>query len=214
MEKVGLLGGTFDPIHSGHIQLALTARAEGQLDRVVLIPAGDPPHKESTDITPYHHRLEMVRIAIRDHGELSCSDMESGISSPSYTIDTIRRLQRSAIPSSRYFFIIGIDAFLDIRSWKSYRELLSRVNLLVASRQGYSDPQLSDELRSSLGYTRDGTLWRGAAGLQDVLFLKSPIDQVSSSEIRLRLASGVSEAPGAIDGKVLSYIAEHRLYSQ
>lgn len=210
MEKIGLFGGTFDPVHAGHVQVACAAVEEMELDRVLMIPAVVPPHKEHHRIAPLEHRAEMIRLELADHDKIELSLVEADLPTPSYTIDTVKLFQEQYPPTTRFYFIIGADAFIDILSWKAYRELLDRVTLLVADRQGF-DEELFRELQDKLHYSADGNRWRHCGGFNDIVFLNSSIKDVSSSFIRERLARREGRVDG-ISAAVQEYIEFNMLY--
>lgn len=211
MERVGLLGGTFDPVHAGHLQLAQTARDELQLDRVLLIPAAGPPHKCSVEVTSFRHRREMLLLALQGAEGLEPCFVEGELPVPSYTIDTVQWLQSCHGNLVEYYFIIGVDAFADLLSWKAYRELLRRVTLIVARRRGFTDNDRLREIAESLGYSRSSTRWTSARGLCDIYFLQSIPPEISSSHIRTQLAAGSTAVEG-VHPLVLRYAARHQLY--
>ncbi|WP_240910085.1 nicotinate (nicotinamide) nucleotide adenylyltransferase [Desulfopila sp. IMCC35008] len=210
MTRIGLYGGTFDPVHIGHTQLAEAAICEAGLDRVLMVPAVVPPHKSERTVTPFDHRVEMVRLALVDHPGIELSLIESELPTPSYTIDTVRLLQRLLPTTTELHFIIGIDAFVEITSWKSYGELLSRVSLLVAMRQGLC-PQLLEKVRDELSYSKVAKRWVHSGGRKDIFFLSSPIADISSSTIRKQLLSGAFQVEG-IPNQVMQYIQANNLY--
>ena len=136
MAKIGIFGGTFNPIHNGHLIVGRDIRRGFSLDIVCLIPAAVPPHKESRDVAKAEYRLEMTRLAVEDDLDFSVSDVELKRSGPSYTIDTIGHFESVLPDDSELFFIVGMDAFLDIETWKSYKDLFQEVPFIVMSRPG------------------------------------------------------------------------------
>jgi nicotinate-nucleotide adenylyltransferase len=212
MPRIGLFGGTFDPVHDGHLQLAQAARKELELGKVLLIPAAGPPHKCSVEVTPFIHRREMLRIALVSADSLELCLIEENLPTPSYTIDTVRYLQAEDNDNTDLYFIIGADAFVDLLSWKSYRELLQRVTLAVASRKGFRHEQKLVEIASALGYVREDHIWRHRRGGKDIVFLKDSPAEVSSSRIRELLGAGCTEIDG-LNAEVLQYIQRNSLYT-
>lgn len=210
IRKIGLLGGTFDPVHKGHVQLAEAAVVELGLEKVLFIPAAYPPHKRGEYITPFAHRVEMLRIALSGHQHIELSLIEGALPVPSYTIDTIRYLQANTAKDIDYYFIIGLDSFLDILNWKLYGELLSRIDLVVAVRSGVSDHSMHD-IASALEYRRAGDIWYGREGMKDIRFLQKVPLAISSSEIRANLLRGCN-CTGKIHKDVLAYIRQQQLY--
>jgi nicotinate-nucleotide adenylyltransferase len=166
--NIGLLGGTFDPIHHGHIALAKAARDRFELGRVYFVPANVPPHKQKQFVSSYFHRYSMVVLAttgekafvpsLLEAPEGTSSSLISGkarksensIGAANYTIDTVRRLKRELKKSDRLFFLIGIDAFKDIAKWRESEALLRECEFVVASRPGYSLADIASFLPESL----------------------------------------------------------------
>lgn len=213
MQNIGLLGGTFDPIHDGHLQLADAARTEVGLDKVLLLVAAGPPHKARDNVTPFHHRKRMLELALRDTDYVEPCFIEGDLPVPSYTIDTMRYLFNRDGDTVSYSFIVGIDAFADFLSWKEYRQLLTLVQLIVARRKGFSRESALDAIMIQLGYRSDqaGTSWEAQSGLKDIYFLDSQPDDISSSWIRSKLRAGAVEVNGLCP-EVLQYIQRNGLY--
>jgi nicotinate-nucleotide adenylyltransferase len=185
--RLALFGGTFDPIHNAHLAIARTAAAHFQLDRVLFIPAAHPPHKAGVTYAPYEDRVRMAELACAGEPRFEVSRLEEN-TARSYSIDTIQKV-RALQPSAALFFIIGADAFAEIRTWHRWRDVAAAVHFLVVSRPGhlYETPP---EVRASR---------------LDTLDLP-----VSSSQIRRQLASG--HRPAEVPRAVLDYIAEKGLY--
>jgi len=168
--NIGLFGGSFDPIHRGHICLAQAAVTRCSLHKVLFVPAGVPPHKQKHPLTPFVHRYAMVALATQSEKKfapslLEAPDLEVALSGkhkgkgrPNYTIDTIRRLKATLRKSDKLFFLIGIDAFRDIAKWHEARALLAECEFVVASRPGYSLRDVAGalpvDLRPSAAVTR------------------------------------------------------------
>ncbi|MGV7220430.1 MAG: nicotinate-nucleotide adenylyltransferase [Nitrospinales bacterium] len=134
--KVGIYGGTFDPVHLGHINLALQAKTQFLLDKVVFIPANTSPHKESQPVTAAFHRLAMLTMALEDYSNFYTSTIEINRKGTSYTVDTLEMLGES-MNNSDLYLIMGADSFLELNTWKEYRRLTSLVNILVGNRPGF-----------------------------------------------------------------------------
>src|SRR5437899_6502854 len=135
--KLGLYGGAFNPIHRCHLLVAETARSRLGLHTVLFIPTGDPPHKPPSDFIPAKHRLEMVRLAITPYPYFQLSDIETRREAKSYTIDTVQSLKDTYAPDARLVFIIGLDAFLELPSWREPERLLESCDFAVISRAGF-----------------------------------------------------------------------------
>lgn len=142
MKKIGILGGTFDPIHNGHISLAQDAQEQANLDQVLFVPAKLQPFKLHKQVTNSKHRMAMVCLAIEKHTGFSASSIELDLPEISYTCNTMKRLQMNVFPGDKLFFITGTDAFLKINKWKHAEELLKNYSFIVGSRPGYREAEL------------------------------------------------------------------------
>ncbi|HKT33876.1 MAG TPA: nicotinate-nucleotide adenylyltransferase [Nitrospira sp.] len=219
MSSVGVLGGTFNPIHAGHLAIAHQAREALGLDRVVLIPTGDPPHKPHQHLAPAKDRYEMVRLAIASDPSLSISDVELRRPGKSYTIDTIRLLQHEYGHEARLFFLIGLDAFVEIPTWRDPETLLTLCSFVVLSRPGLSFqalsalpllPPIPHESLMDLDAGRSRRL-DVSLGSQSLICLHLPPNTVSASDIRARIAQGIPTA-NLLPPTVESYILQHHIY--
>lgn len=194
--RIGLFGGSFDPIHYGHILPVRAARDELRLDRVVYLPTGRPPHK-GPRVAPAGRRLAMVELALAGEDGFVASDYELDDSRPSYTIDTVDRFRKEQ-PDDDFVLVVGADSWTQLESWREWRRLLTSVELAVLVRPGWEPGQLHGE--------RAEAVHRGR-----VRFVANqPID-VSSRELRERLRRG-EEVSGEIPDLVLDYIHQHDLY--
>jgi len=209
-KKIGLLGGTFDPIHYGHLQLAESALVECRLDKVVFIPSALPPHKKGAAITSFSHRLAMLTLAGQGVNGFECNSIEGELAIPSYTIDTLRELLKHYKSDCQLYFMIGADAFLDILTWKSYQKVLQSVKFILSRREGYKETNLSDLLKK-LGYTSSDGSWSGKDGKKDIYILDRLPENISSSGIRTKIKQGES-VQGLLPKLVIEYIQKHKLY--
>ncbi len=135
MTKIGILGGSFNPIHAGHMRMAVEAREAAGLERVLLVPAGEPPHKSSEGMLPFAHRLRLVELAVRGVPGLSASGVEGSRPGPSYTVDTLTAL-REKMPEDELHFIMGSESFLALPNWKRGLEIPHLCSLCVVLRRG------------------------------------------------------------------------------
>jgi len=189
-KRIGLFGGTFDPIHYGHLIAAEQARDQMKLDEVWLMPAKIPPHKTRTDIASEQHRLRMVELAVADHPTFRVSDIELQREGPSYTVDTMRAI-RQKFPHDDFWFIIGGDMVEMLPKWYRFEELRTMVHFIGLSRSG---AQYNQDAVSSY-----------------VTFVEMPTINISSTMIRQRVQEGISIrylVPDAVE----RYIKEQRLY--
>ncbi len=210
--KIGILGGTFDPVHSSHLELAEAAQSEFSLDKVLFIPAAVPPHKITTRVTPFKHRVRMVEIACELYGSFECSSIEGEMAKPSYTIDTIKSLLSGMGQKNRLYFIIGSDAFLDILTWKSYGEILRLVSLLVSRRRGVDESRLSDLARVLEYNSADRSVWTGKTGYKDICFLGQSPSYLSSTMVKKFIDDDLMMKK-IIPDRVAEYIKKNKLYS-
>jgi nicotinate-nucleotide adenylyltransferase len=175
--RLGLLGGTFDPIHYGHLVAAEESCFRLQLDRVLLIPAGQPPHKLGRRVSPAEQRLAMVRLAAADNPALAVSTIELERQGPSYSVDTVAAVREQAGPSVELFFIVGTDALPDLLTWYQPRRLLQLCTLAVVSRPGY--PFDLSHLVTTL-----------PEAAERIVPVSAPELAISSSDLRARVAAG------------------------
>jgi nicotinate-nucleotide adenylyltransferase len=210
--KIGLFGGTFDPIHWGHLRSAEEAREAFGLDRVLFIPAAEPPHKRQGAATPARDRASMVRLAIASHPGFRLSEVEIARGGRSYTIETLRYFRRYQ-PHHAYYFIIGLDAFAEIGSWKEYEQLFPLSHFIVTSRPGADSGRfgrLPVALRRLFCYDRKKKAYRHASGTY-VFFLKLTDIAISASDIRRRMRAG-SSIRYLVPPYVDRYTRRQRLY--
>ena len=197
--NIGVMGGTFDPIHKGHLLIAEEARTRLNLAETLFVPAGEPWLKANSPITAAAHRVEMVRLAIADKPYFKLSTMEIERAGPSYTVDTIAQLKAQLGAGNELFFILGWGSLAELPQWREPDRLIKLCYLVVAPRPGYPAPDLK-ELEAAI------------PGLsQRVMLMKGPEVDISASEIRSRVARGLyirHLVPKSVDG----YIKEHRLY--
>jgi nicotinate-nucleotide adenylyltransferase len=145
-KRLGLFGGTFNPIHYGHLRSAEEVCQALALTRLWFIPASHPPHKTAPGITPFEVRLEMSRLAVGDHPVMSVSDLEGRRPGQSYSIETLRQIRREVGPTWDLYFILGLDAILEIAAWKDYQDLFTLCHFVVLDRPGYDRQRLEEVL--------------------------------------------------------------------
>jgi nicotinate-nucleotide adenylyltransferase len=211
MKKIGLFGGTFDPVHNGHLAVGRAALRQLGLDTLYFIPASLPPHKSDQLITPFPHRAAMLRLAVQGEPRFVVSDIEGLRSGPSYTIDTLLQFRQNLGPEADFFFIIGLDAFADITTWKKYRELLNRTSFVVIDRQSHACRSVAQEVgRCFPDYQEeDRGIWSKAGSRRIYSLAMDPVP-VSSSMIRDRLRRG--ESIGDLTpASVVDYLQVNRL---
>jgi len=212
MKKIGLLGGTFDPVHTGHLHLAGQAQKFFNLEKVVFIPAYRSPHKLALEPVSCEHRLAMLTLALDGLPRFSMDKIEINKNEVSYTIETLKELQ-SNHPDWNMFLILGADAFQAIDTWKQCSQLLDYCNLLVGTRPG-AELQVSDTVKNKLALSASATDVKVFKNLKKgtgvTFFQISPLD-ISSKEIRQRIHRG-EEVKNLLPPSVDHYIMQHRLY--
>jgi len=199
VKNIGLMGGTFDPIHMGHLVTAEEARQQFALDRVVFVPAGYPPHKEKGAVTDPEHRYLMTTLAVMSNPFFTVSRVEIERKEASYTINTVRYFAER-LPGRRLFFITGADAILEILTWKDYRELLELCTFIAVTRPGYPLDQVCDTVAPKI-----------PGLLEKVHFLEIPALAISSTYIRERVSRGLT-IKYLTPEPVEQYIHKHGLY--
>lgn len=192
------MGGTFDPIHNGHLILAEHSRVVFDLKKVLFIPTGKPPHKEE-DISSMNHRYNMTLLAINTNPYFYLSSIEIQREGTTYTIDTIKSLQ-SKYKNTEFYFIIGSDSFYNIHKWKDYKELLSLCKFIVAKRPDIDDQRLEDKAKEFNQKYKDS-----------IYILEAPLIDISSTRIRDRVKSGLS-IKYLVPETVEFYIKQNKLY--
>ncbi len=196
--RVGILGGTFNPPHIGHLVCAQEAYRELELDRVLLIPARIPPHKPVEHEPGAHHRLELCRVAVADDDRFEVSDLELRRDGPSYTVDTLKELNTHA-PNNELFLIVGGDIAAGLPRWREPERVLELATLSIAKRRGTARSSID----TALGGLRGGDRAR---------FFQMPRIGVSSTMIRRRVRSG-QPIRYLVPDAVAAYIERHRLYA-
>jgi len=214
-ERIGVFGGTFNPVHAGHVRAAAVIRARFGLDRVLFVPSFLPPHKDTSEIAPPADRMAMVALALRRFRHLVASPIEIEAGGTSYSIVTLDRIGRSC-PGARIFFIVGADAFRDIETWREWRRVLERCLFIVTTRPGSrlaeARAALAPEYRSGVCGVGPATrIDEGLLSSRRIFFVRIPALDVSSTEIRARVRRGAS-IRGLVPGPVARYIAERGLY--
>lgn len=194
--RIGILGGTFDPIHHGHLFIAEDARARLGLERVLIMPNGTPPHKKPYAVSAATHRLRMVELAVHGSDALVADDTEVRMSGPSYTVQTLRSLHTS-MPGTEFWFITGLDAVAEIGTWREPEEVVRLSHIVAVSRPGHSAAGFEAAVPASLR--------------RHVELLRTPEIGISSTDIRARVAAGLPIRYLTPDA-VVAYIRANALY--
>ena len=219
IRQIGILGGSFDPVHMGHIGLAQETYEKFGLDQILFVPVFQSPHKKHIPMTTICHRMAMLRLALQNSAHFEISDMEVRREEISYTIDTLNRFTL-IYPSSELFLIIGYDNLLELDAWKDSLKIIKSYNILVASRPGInlisSEEKVLGMFNGDSPYysfktqSRNLDFFHQETGTRLVIYDISPQD-ISSSDVRERLACGKS-LDNLLPPEVETYIIEHRIY--
>ncbi|HUP33869.1 MAG TPA: nicotinate-nucleotide adenylyltransferase [Candidatus Limnocylindria bacterium] len=208
--RVGVFGGSFNPIHFGHLLVADEVSEALRLDRVLLVPAAQPPHKSATELAPAAHRYRMTALAVRDHPRFEVSDVEVQRSGPSYTVDTLTALR----DRGRLYLIIGSETFLDLLNWREPRRVAALARLVVVPRNGMGfDPETPAAIKVLRELGLSGFVPAGADTSEEgapILVHASSLP-ISGSDLRRRAREGRSLA-FRMPEAVVSYIRDQHLY--
>ncbi|CAK8718328.1 putative nicotinate-nucleotide adenylyltransferase [Candidatus Electrothrix gigas] len=220
-KRIGLFGGTFDPIHKGHLSIAFQAAQEARLDQVLFIPAADPPHKKMPGAS-YWHRVAMLKAAFAElsveQDRFVLSLLEAELPFPSYTVDTLLELKKRLL-NPRCYFIIGADSLLDLHRWYQYQKLLCLTNFIVVSRPGVSLSAMQRAVKCLPGSFQSNTsntsntshqCWVRSDGAEILLLVNRLKEDISSTMIRAALQQG--KIPQDVAPPVREYIAQEGLY--
>ncbi|HPU64014.1 MAG TPA: nicotinate-nucleotide adenylyltransferase [Mobilitalea sp.] len=200
MKKVGIMGGTFNPIHNGHLFLAEHAYDQADLDFVLFMPTLNPPHKADIDVLSIEHRLNMVKLAIKDNPNFVLSELELNRPGLTYTSDTLKILKEKE-PDTEYYFIVGADSLMMMTQWKDPQMVFKLSTVVAGGRENYSMEQLRQQA-DYLEKTYNGK----------IILLDMPYIEISSEIIRERVAENKSIRYYVPD-EVLDYIKRHNLYT-
>ncbi len=198
--NIGVFGGSFDPVHFGHLKCAEALVQQGLLDKVLFMPTGNPPHKDSQSLTPAKHRLKMLELAIGEYPQFEISSYELRRKKTSYTIDTLAHLKKEN-PSDHYFFVLGADNLKTIHTWKNYRDLIAQNEFLLVQRPGFSLevkklPHLTKEEFKKLTEHQTNT----------------PLLKTSATLVRALLKHSSKSTQKHTPEKVWTYILSNKLY--
>lgn len=191
--RIGILGGTFNPVHYGHLAAAAEAVQEFDLDKVAFVPSYLPPHKNDPDIAPSQDRFRMCLLATQSHPSFSVSSLELERGGKSYSIETVKEFLNIYGEDTKLYFITGADAFLEISTWRDIEELFQLCEFIVASRPGFRTDKIDKHL------------------LECTHLIEVPALDISSTDIRCRIREG-RNIKYLVPEKVEEYIYEHRVY--
>ena len=210
--KTGIIGGTFDPIHNGHLSIAKELLTKCQLDRVIFIPTALPPHKEDNTILSFEHRLTMVQQATAHCYQFETSDIEAQRSGKSYSVDTLNILHQ-LYPGDEFYFLIGMDSLINLHTWHQHTQLFNLCHLVVARRPGVQNPIVDAPpvaIREQFCYDSKLKSFRHRSGHR-LIFLEDTFLDISSTQIRVNIAHNRS-VDTLLSAPVVDYINTHHLY--
>ncbi|MBB3169281.1 nicotinate-nucleotide adenylyltransferase [Simiduia aestuariiviva] len=210
MKRIGVLGGTFDPIHLGHLTHAEQVREQLALDEMRLMPAHIPPHRASPQVDAVE-RAQLVRLALTDYPQLTLDERELGRQKPSYTVDSLAALRAESGPTVGLYFVMGMDSLCAINQWHQWQQLIELANLVILARPEVAPPAPGSEVGrfvQDFGCTRAALLARPHGGIWMMDALHLP---VSATDIRAALAAGRS-ARQWLTPAVADYVEAHKLY--
>jgi len=197
--KIGLMGGSFDPIHNGHLVLAEQVRTRFQMDKIIFIPSGRPPHK--TTVVSKAHRYEMTKLAIEDNPYFEISTIELDQENRTYTIDTVKKIKKIYGDETEVYFITGADAMIDLPNWKDFEELVSLCKFIGSTRPGIEDSELAGQIDEIVKNHK-----------ADITITEVPALAISSTDIRRRVKYNLS-IKYLLPTKTEQYIYDNCLYS-
>ena len=219
-QRLGLFGGTFDPVHNGHLAVAGRVQEAFSLDSLWFIPAPLPPHKkghhDNQVISSFADRAAMLELALAGRKDFTLSRIETELPTPSYTVDTLQEIRRRLGPELKLFFIIGVDAFVEIGTWKNYLQLPALASFVVISRPAYQLARVDEVIsRCYPKYLHDpqGFVWKTQGQGEQIHLLDMEPVAISSTEIRYRVHKGQpidQWVPSAVAG----YILKHGIYKK
>jgi nicotinate-nucleotide adenylyltransferase len=209
--RLGILGGTFDPVHVGHMDVGGAAFEALELTGMVLVTSNVPPHRPQP-FTSAYHRFAMVAIAVQERPEWRAADLELRYAAPSYTSRTLDRFHDRGYEPTELFFVIGADAFVEIESWRDYPTILEAAHFAVVSRPGLSVARVPERLPHLTSRMVTAPADALSSPIPLIILIEAPTSDVSSTAIRERLAAGESIA-GMVPTRVQQHIEQHGLYT-
>ncbi len=218
--KIALFGGTFDPVHLGHLAVAWAAAEKFGFGLVYFVPADIPPHKQKRKLTDFQHRFAMLALATAEEPRFVPSLLDAPTGQANYSIDTVRRLKKTLKKSDKLYFLVGMDAFQDIATWRQPEELLAECDFIVASRPGYSLAEVGRALPEKLRPADAVLKALGKQGSSGTIALNGAVihllpevrERVSSTQIRAAAHKSVKQLSRYVPRLVAEYIKKERLY--
>ncbi len=212
MPRVGVYGGSFDPVHVGHVLPVEETRARLGLDRILYVPAFHPPHKLASPSAPAHHRFAMLALALEGYPDLLLSDFEVARGGTTYTIETLRHL-RAQNGDTEIVLVLGSDSLAQIETWRSFREILAEFRLAVIAREGSERDRLAASLPPDVvaRFAPEGSVPAGAPPEQTIFWGGNAPVTISSTWLRRAIPAG-EDLSGSLPASVAAYLRKHGLY--
>jgi nicotinate-nucleotide adenylyltransferase len=210
--RVGIFGGSFNPIHFGHLRAAEEVREMLKLDLVYFVPASSPPHKPEGELAPAEHRLQMVRLATKGNRHFMVSDAEVRRAGRSYTIDTAKHFTTTLRNQAQIFILMGSDQFVELETWKECDELVKLCSIAVHTRlrDAETAPRVSLAALNRFGYSKEQDHYVNSSG-QTLSFVQTTFFPISATQIRQKIQNKESISY-LLPGDVVDYIGRHALY--
>ena len=210
--RIGIFGGSFNPIHFGHLRATEEVREMLKLDIVYFVPASSPPHKPEGELAPAEHRLQMVRLATKGNRHFMASDVEVRRAGRSYTIDTVKHFGNTLRHQAEMFILMGTDQFVDLETWKDCDELVKLCSIVVHTRlrEGEMAPRVSLAALDRFGYTREQDHYVNSSG-QTLSFVQTTFFPISATQIRTKIQANES-INYLLPSDVVDYLRRHQLY--
>ena len=215
VSKVGVLGGTFDPVHVGHLRIAEEAVELLGLDYCIFLPAWIPPHKPEMKIVPFEHRWRMLELATGDNPRFILSDLEKRLAGKSYTVISLKHLRKEFSYSTEIYFLMGVDAFLEIHTWRQYQKLFELASITIVRRPGFTYQAISEQVRTRIS---PEYRWNphqfcfDHPKLYPIVLLPTTNLDISATELRQLIKEGRS-IRYLVPDNVLKYINYYGLYT-
>lgn len=219
-QRIGLFGGTFDPVHYGHLAVAKRAKESFSLDSLWFIPAATPPHKKTHHdqqaISSFVDRVAMLNLALASHDDFFLSQLENELPQPSYTVDTLQEIRQRLGPEAELFFFIGVDAFVEVATWKEYGRLPMLASFVVISRPAYPLTRAENVITGCFKdywYDPMSGVWETNGTGEKIYFMSMKPVPISSSDVRNRIRDGqpINEF---VPADVAEYIKDKKLYHE
>jgi len=201
-KKIGILGGTFNPIHNAHLAVAEQVRQQYHLEKVIFLPSGNPPHKDAGEVVDKEHRYAMTLLATNSNPYFYVSRIELEREGPTYTVDTLRQLVMQQSDAYSLYYIIGADTLLDIQTWRNLEEVMQYTEFIVVYRPGIDENKMRAQMQ-----------WLSDLYGKQINLAESPCMNISSTDIRQRVGRGQS-IRYMVPDEVLNYIKKNKLFQQ